>query len=358
MVVAVVGGGNIGTLLAAEFAARGHEVRLLTSDPDIWHSELEVYDSADNLLMIGKVAQVTDDLQHAIAGAEIIWITYPAYLLEEFSEKLLPYITSGQTIGIVPGNNAEFFFREHVSAGAVLFGLDRVHSISRIRNRGRSVYMLGRKSQVRIASLPHSMLGDIPDKVGMLLSMPVKVLSHYLVETLTPSNPILHTTRIRRLFGDWYPGEYFDRNILFYEEWDCASSELLLACDDELQATCRILERKLGIDLCQVRSLREHYESRNAEEMTAKLSGISAFRGLGSPMKEVAPGRWEPDFEQRYFKADFAYGLKSICDIADVAGAETPNMHEVYDWYLKTAPKAPVFERVPDTIEALASVYC
>ena len=160
------------------------------------------------------------------------------------------------------------------------------------------------------------------------------------------------------MFDGWHSGEFYNRNMLFYEEWDGMSSELLLSCDDEVQAICRALERELGIDLHQVRPLSEYYESSDAQQMTEKLSGIPAFKGLRSPMKEIAPGRWEPDFEQRYFKADFAYGLKSICDIADTACVEAPNLHEIYDWYRAINPQGPVFDKVPDTPDALASVYC
>ena len=238
MRIAIIGGGNIGTLMAGEFAAGGHEVRMFVSKPDIWDRSIEVLDQQDSVLMSGQLAVVSDDLKLCADGADMIMVTYPTFMLQAIANKLLPLVNTGQRIGVVPGNDAEFFFAEHVRKGAILFGLQRVHSIARLKERGKSVYMLGRKPELQVAALPANKTGVVAKEVESLFGIPTVPLPHYLVETLTPSNPILHTTRIRSMFRDWKPGIYYDRNILFYEEWDNASSELMLMCDDELQGIC------------------------------------------------------------------------------------------------------------------------
>lgn len=88
---------------------------------------------------------------------------------------------------------------------------------------------------------------------------------------MTPSNPILHTTRLRTLFGDWHEGAVYESMPLFYEEWDDASSELLIACDEEVQEICRALPE---FELQFVKSLRVHYESPTVEAMTRKISSM------------------------------------------------------------------------------------
>ena len=218
--------------------------------------------------------------------------------------------------------------------------------------------MMGRRtSGLHVATIPASHAAMLAEMVGELFDLPVEMLPNYLVETLTPSNPILHTTRIRSMFRDWKPGICFDRNILFYEEWDVPSSELLLACDDELQRVCRALEPATGLDLSGVRSLREHYGSPDAPSITAKISGIPGFKGLLSPMKEVAPGQWVPDFGSRYFKADFPYGLKAIKDIAVLADVPVPTIDEVDAWYRGVTGDMVQFDAVPKTLEELTALY-
>lgn len=60
-------------------------------------------------------------------------------------------------------------------------------------------------------------------------------LPRYLIEMLTPSNPILHTLRLRTMFAGWKSGMAYGHNILFYEEWNDGVSHLMLEYDGELK---------------------------------------------------------------------------------------------------------------------------
>lgn len=332
MRITVIGGGNIGTLMAAEMAFKGHQVTMYTSCPEIWGREIEVYDPSDTLLLRGLLENVTADAGSAIQRAEMIWITVPAQLFAETAEKICPYIQRGQYIGVVPGSGgAEFAFREVTERGGILLGLQRVHSIARLKERGKSVYMLGRKKELKIAAIPAGECIGAAGIVESLFDIPCTPLPNYLSVTLTPSNPILHTTRLYAMFKEYHAGVIYPRNFLFYEEWDDASSEMLIACDRELQELCRVIP----MDLSAVESLCDYYESKTAHAMTQKIRGIQAFKGILSPMKQVLGG-WVPDFESRYFATDFPYGLKIIKDLAAEYGVDTPNIDKVWAWYAAT----------------------
>ncbi len=357
MNIAILGGGNIGTLLAAEFASKGHRVSMVVSDPSIWSASVSAYDKDENLVFKGELEGVHKDAAPAISQSDMVFVTYPSFLLEKAASILLPEVRKGLKIGVVPGNGAEFYFAEHVKRGAILFGLERTHDVARLKERGKSAYTLGRKAGIQVAAIPRSRTHEIAEDLRALLGMPTTELHNYLVETLTPSNPVLHTSRIRCMFSDWHKGVSYPRNFKFYEEWDLPSARLLLACDDELQGLCRILEERLGLDLTEVKSLREYYESPTPKKMVEKLTSIPAFKGLLSPMKETGPGQWIPDFESRYFKADFAYGLKAILDIAHLVGAHTPNLDESFAWYKTRAQPEKCFCKAPNSIEELAKLY-
>lgn len=331
MKLCIVGGGNIGTLLAAELAHDGNRVVLYTSKPARWSDSLEVFDADDNLLFKTGGVSVTDRWEEALEDAEQIWITQPSFLFPSLAEEMLPYTHRGQMILCIPGCGAEFSFAKHIEKGCVLCGLQRVHCIARLKQYGHAVYSLGRKPAIQLAAVPASRAAYYADSVSGLLHMPCETVSNYLAVTLTPSNPILHTTRIRSMFRDYRPGVFYDHNILFYEEWTDDASRLMLACDAELQQICAALP---GLDLRAVRSLKLHYESDTPEKMTAKISGIRAFRGLTSPMKQVEGG-WIPDFSSRYFTADFPFGLKILKDVGALTGVPTPNIDEVWGWYVK-----------------------
>lgn len=212
--------------------------------------------------------------------------------------------------------------------------------------------MLGRKDKLFIGSIPANKAGDICGIVEPLFDIPCLALKNYLAVTLTPSNPILHTTRIYSMFRNWKPGVVYDRNFLFYEEWDNNSSDMLIACDSEEQELCK----SIPLDLDEVVSLRTYYDSPNADAMTKKISGIKAFRGLTSPMIEADDG-WIPDFSSRYFTADYSYGLKLIKDLAVLFNVPIPNIDTVWNWYVKTAKTENWFDIGSMTKDELISMY-
>lgn len=329
MNVTIFGGGNIGTLMAAEIAHKGYSVTIYTSKPQEFQKQIKVFDQLDNLLLEGSLTCITADAGLAVKNADIIWITMPAQTFSGLAKKLFPYVECGQRIGIVPGSGgAEFAFRDLIDKGCILFGLQRVHSIARLKEYGKSVYMLGRKNGLKAGVIPNGKGEEIAGWIERFFDMPCTMLPNYLSVTLTPSNPILHTARLYSLFRNYSEGTAYERNILFYEEWDNESSEMLIACDGELQSLCN----SIPLDLSGVDSLCDYYESHTVEEMTSKIRGIGAFKGLTAPMKQIGD-RWMPDFNSRYFKADFPYGLKIIRDMCKKFEVDHENIEKVWHWY-------------------------
>ena len=154
MRITVIGGGNIGTLMAAEMAHKGHEVTMYTSKPAKWNKEISVLDEGDNVLMTGILKHITYDLAEAVENAELIWVVVPAEMFIGMGQRIVPLIQTGQMVGVVPGSGgAEFAFRGVIEKGGILFGLQRVHSIARIEEYGKSVHMLGRKRKLELGSI-------------------------------------------------------------------------------------------------------------------------------------------------------------------------------------------------------------
>ncbi len=335
MKMTIIGGGNIGTLLAAEMAHKGHDVTIYSSKAELWNHEISVMDSEENVLLKGCIVEATSSMEKALKDAEVVWITMPSQTFEVLVNQIAPYAKKGQKFGIVPGSGgAEFAFSKLIEKQCVLFGLQRVHSIARLKEYGKSVYMLGRKSELQVGVIPVTKTFEIAKMLEQEFNMPCVPLPNYLSVTLTPSNPILHTTRLFTLFHNYHEGKTYPRNYLFYEEWDDESSQMLIACDIELQNLCK----KIPMDLTAVKSLREHYQSENASAMTKKISTITAFLGMKSPMKFGDSG-WTPDFDSRYFTADFSYGLKVIQEISNLFCVPTPNIDRVWNWYKTVSPE-------------------
>ena len=328
--IAVIGGGNIGTQFACVCASKGYKVNLYSTKPERFGDTIEmIYEK--HICITGKLHLVSNDLCSVIEDASLIFVTYPAFMFADFARQLSSAIRPGTIIVVLPGTGgAEYAFWDCIKKGAIIIGLQRVPMVARLEEYGKIVRCEGMRDELFYAKIPGTgEIGDFPGFMKMLWGISCTELPNYLCVTLTPSNPILHTTRLRVLFKDYGKGKRYERNPLFYGEWDDESSELLLLCDSELQ---ELLKRLDEMDLSSVRSLRTHYGCDTIEGLTQKLRSIKSLHSLSSPMKK-AEDAWIPDFDSRYFKADYAYGLAIIEEFMDIAQCEAPNIRETMDWY-------------------------
>lgn len=330
MKITIVGAGNVGTQLAVHCAEKGHTVTLYTSKPDRIAHELKIMDENDRVIHQGSICEATNTPERAFSGAEAIFVTVPAMLMKKIAALIGPYVRPGVKIGSVPGpGGGEYAFRTCMEKGATLFAFQRVPSVARLIEYGRSVRATGYRKEMFVAALPHTETENCRALTEQLLDIKTLSLPNYLTITLTPSNPVLHTVRLYHLFRDYRPGVVYGSVPLFYEDWDLETSETLLQCDDEVQKLCAKFDR---FDLSYVRSLRVHYESATADAMTRKISGIPAFKGIKSPTIAVKNG-YIPDLDSRYFTADFPFGLSILTQIADLAALDVPCMRKILNWY-------------------------
>ena len=97
---------------------------------------------------------------------------------------------------VLPGTGgAEFAFNKCIEAGASLFGLQRVPSVARLEKYGKRVRCEGLRHVLHLASIPTSKSKDFAELICFIWDIECIALPNYLSVTLTPSNPILHTTR-------------------------------------------------------------------------------------------------------------------------------------------------------------------
>lgn len=334
MRIAIVGGGNIGTQFAVHCAEKGHEVVVYTSRPEVFGKQLNIVDDDGKTTHKGEIAFATNDPESAFHHADCILVTMPSTMMKSSAEVIYAHTGIESIIGVVPGNGgSECAFGKCIDRGNIFFGIERVPAIARLVKKGQTVRSIGYRDELHVSTLPIANAEKCAQMISGIFDMPCKVIPNYLNLTMTPSNPILHTTRLRTLFEDWKPGIYYDSVPLFYEEWDDSSSELLIACDEEVQEICRALP---AFQLEYVKSLRVHYESPTVEAMTRKISSIQAFKGLTTPTVETEGGVI-PDLHSRYFTADFSYGLTIIQQVADFAGVSTPNIDATMNWYKEIA---------------------
>ena len=330
MKITIVGGGNIGTQFAVHCAEKRHEVIVYTSTPDIFQTHLSIVNENGMITHEGDIVSATNDPEVAFKGADFIMVTVPATIMNSVANLIYDHTDTHSIIGVVPGNGgSECAFRKCIERGNTFFGLERVPAVARLIKKGEIVRSTGYRDELHVATMPTANVRTCCELIQGIFDMPTKPIPCFLNLTMTPSNPILHTTRLRTLFKDYKPGLVYKSIPLFYEEWDDESSELLIACDEEVQKICGALPE---FQLEYVKSLRIHYESPTVREMTRKISSIAAFKGLTTPSIKVEGGMI-PDLHSRYFTADFSYGLTIIKQVGDLAGVSTPNIDATMRWY-------------------------
>lgn len=330
MKITIVGGGNIGTQFMVHCAAKKHEVTAYTSDPGLFSTHLRIVDDLGNTTLEGDIACATNDPERAFADADFIMVTLPATMMRGIAKTVFEYGSPDAVIGVVPGNGgSECAFKDCIERKNTFFAIERVPAVARLVEKGKTVRSFGYRDVLNIASIPSARAEECCKLVESIYGICCRKIPNLLNLTLTPSNPILHTTRLKTIFCDYKPGVVYKKLPLFYQDWDDASSELLFACDREVQDICKALPE---FHLEYVRSLKVHYESPTVSEMTGKISGIPSFAGLTTPSVAVEGG-FIPDLHSRYFTADFSYGLSIIKQVARFAGVKTPNIDQTLLWY-------------------------
>ncbi len=335
--IGIIGGGNIGLELAGELGFRKERVYMYTSKVEAFKKVITVIDSDTSSSFKGELTCVTDDLNVVCQNCSILVVTLPSNVFKSFVNKLVDVILPNTDIIVLPGTGgAEFVFKPVIDKGCRLIGLQRVPAVYRLKEYGSVATISGRrKGGLHVSSIPSIENSELKSIIKRVFNMESTVLDNYLNVTLTPSNPILHTSRLYTLFNKHEIDYGYDANPLFYGSWSIESSQKLIGCDKELQSFKDVL-KELNLD--NVVSLLIHYESDDDIHLTNKISSINSLHDLTSPMIEK-DGKYYVDLSSRYFLADFPNGLCILKAIALILRIDTPTMDEVLFWYQKISNK-------------------
>ena len=325
--ICICGGGCLGHTVAASISHAGYQVNLLTGHPAQWAHHICVTDP-NNQLIEGDIQTISNRPEEVIPSADIILCCLPGYLIQSTLHEIAPYLRPDTEIGSVVCSSGFFWMARHeLGKDRKLFGFQRVPFISRVTEYGHKAELKGYKAALKIGGSQRSDLPSLALFFSEALRTPTSTLRHYLEATLTNSNPILHPARIYGMLSA-YEGDSYDREILFYEEWNERSSEILIRCDQEFQA----ILAALPIQQAEIPNLLDYYESHDAASLTQKIRSIKAFKGIKMSMIAQPDGRFAVDYTNRYFTEDIPYGLLIIKSLASLLRIPTPTIDEVIGW--------------------------
>jgi len=329
--ICIIGAGNIGVTAAVDISQNpSYKVTLISSRANEINNTFKKIDSDTGIETIGKNITVTNDYKEALNDCDLAIITIPSFLIYEIIKKLPK--NKLKMILFLPGyGGKEFYCKELHENGCIVAGVDRSPYVARLLNK--NTVKASSKKSIRLAILKDQISLDLCSFVEKLFKIPCMPLNNYLTVTFTPSNPILHTSRLYALFNDSSNKTKFPRMIKFYAEWNDASSELLFQMDSELQKICKSYPQ---IDLSGVVPNPIHYESPTPQLLTKKITSISSLSNIDSPMIKN-DNFYLIDFNSRYFVEDFKYGLALLKAFALITNVETPYFDKVLKWYSRVS---------------------
>lgn len=328
MKVCLCGGGAQTHVIAAWLSSQGCPTSILTRRPNEWNANYSV--STDSGEMIALIDKISDNPADVIPDADVILLTVPGGANGKELEKIRPYLKSGSYVGGVFCSSGFFFEALKILPPDVkLWGFQRVPFIARIEEYGHKAILKSTRPQLKVAveRASDEEKESLRAWIEKYFGSETVLLANYLEASITNSNPILHTARLYTMFSGWEPSQVYSHNILFYEEWTEEAADLLIKMDRELF----LLLEHLPVTPGYLMPLLDYYESSDAKSLAKKISSISGFKGITSPMKKVDSG-WIPDFTSRYFTEDFGLSLYYIYELAQKHGVSVPNIEKVLMW--------------------------
>ena len=191
MNVTIVGCGNIGTQFAVHCAVKQHRVSIYCSKPEVVSKTLTIVDSDGKQYLQGDIHLATKDESLAFSDADLIFVTVPAFAMNDYAKKIIPHLKKGAMICLTPGTGgAEFAFKPALQKGCTIIGIQRVPSVARLTEYGKTVCASGYRDELFCAAIPSDASSASAKVIEDIFDIKCTPMPNYLNVTLTPSNPL------------------------------------------------------------------------------------------------------------------------------------------------------------------------
>jgi len=330
--IAILGAGNVGHALAALLGSRPvFDVKLWGRHvPSSASLELHAFGSRGTYAV--GCAMAEPSLRCAVEGADIVVLTVPAHVRHSILEQIARFLGSCALLLAWEGMGC---FAESLHAlgikGPAAVGLQRSPVICRTRQPGRSVEILGVRSQVVAASVEPSDGRRAARLTECIFPFHFSYASEYACVSLSPGNPLTHSARLYSCANVGL--ERVSRRKRFYSDWDDLASQTLL----DLHGEFARLRGVLGLPKKFMRTLVDDQETPSSAQVTRDIRSEFRLSEILLPLRMVR-NRWQFDLRHRFFQEDLGEGLNHILRVAKERGVRLRTMEAIQDWYLRTEP--------------------
>lgn len=314
MNITIVGIGNAGTAVGADLTRKGHDVTFLKTSNKLHNDNYEfikknrkIYvDDLDKKYEV-NIRNVTENYKEAISNAEVIIIFVQTNYHCDVIEKMIEYLTDGQTIIIEPGYLSSCYFINKTHADITIIEAESSPIDCRVTSPGH-VKVLFKNVCNPFGVFPcshHLLARDVLDA----LDFPYMITKNVIEAALHNPNLIVHTIgaifsipRIEKTHGEyWMYKEVFTPHI-----WNLVT---------ELDKEKMSILKKLG---CQEIPYVEACKKRNSlDENEDAMEVFFEYANNSSPKGPSVP-------DSRYITEDVSQGLVLLESLGQVMDIETP----------------------------------
>lgn len=354
--VVVCGGGRTGHLNAVLFKqVPGVRVSLLTTRQDVIACHQGDADRTITAFVPGapplqaRLDAVGSDATALAAEADLVILTVPAHVRAAWLRDIARALPRHKPVyvGAIPGFCGFDWLAQTLLAerpNAVIWGMKDVPHTAFDLHPGVSVRMGGAKQVLHVATHARESEASrtaLQALLQRLYTAPVELLSHYLEITLTPGNPIMHSSVVYGLAGPYsqWHGRTFPAPVCWWTDCTELGAYFLARSDEESQQLCRAVEQQLGVDLSSIKPLQQEIveaygdQIRDPRTLLSVLRTNQAYDAIEAPM---VPSATEPgyviDRESRAFQEDVAYGLAVLVEMGRRLRVPLPHIQEIFDW--------------------------
>lgn len=308
MKIAIVGAGNSGCALAADYASRGHEVTLIKTS-NAMHDDNFKYLSENGGLMVldefgveksGVISKVTRDIS-AVSGNDIVIVCVQTIYHKALMERLVPQLEDNQILLINPGYlSTAYVLSICPEPKFIIAETESTFIDGRISEPGR--FRVGfRNVRNPIGVYPASKTQEVKEKLDQI-GTPFTYLKTVVEASLHNPNMIVHTVgavmSIPRIEAT--KGEY----CMYHEVFTPSVWNILEALDSEkMEVLSRLGCEKLSyVEACKLRNSLD--EKRDAKDVF--------FDYAAMPTRAKGP----VTVNSRYITEDVSQGLVLLESIA------------------------------------------
>ena len=314
--IAVLSAGNGGQALAADLSLRGHDVALY--DLPAFASVIEAIKRRGNTIELqnkivgtATLRLVTTDIAEALEGAEVVYFTAPSYGQKAFFELVVPALSDGQVIVLMPGNYGTLALKAALRAAGKdvqVAETDNLPYACAAIEPG-VINVRGIKKTVTLAAFPASDYAKVEAAVEGAFCTGWHKGANVLVTSMSGVNMVVHCAPMLANAGRIESeGGKFE---FYYAGMTPNVCRLIEATDRERLAVARAY----GLDLVSTAQTFRNQYGVQGETLYEVLQANPAFAGF-------AP----KTLHHRFLTEDTPYSMVPMAALGKLAGVATPIM--------------------------------